>query len=196
MKKIKLFLDYIRCIRNRKEFDKYSVHGEDLVVRYTSHCKSNDKNNITIGNGCEIKGKLLSYGNGKISIGDNLFMSFNSIIGSMESVTIGNDVIISTDVRIFDNNNHPVSPEARIKMSHGDFYGELWTWKYAEHKSIIIEDNVWIGEYAAILKGVKIGKGSIVASHSVVTKDVPEYVIVAGNPAKVVKKINMEENNE
>lgn len=75
-------------------------------------------------------------------------------------------------------------------MSHDDFYGPLWTWKYADHKPVVIGDNVWIGEYAAILKGVTIGRGSIVASHSVVTKNVPEYVIVAGNPARVVKKLD------
>lgn len=107
----------------------------------------------------------------------------------MESITIGNDVIISSDVRIFDNNNHPTSPKMRREMSHSDFYGDLWTWKYADHKPVTICDNVWIGEYAAILKGVTVGKGSIVASHSVVTKDVPEYSIVAGNPARVVKKL-------
>ena len=107
----------------------------------------------------------------------------------MEAVTIGNDVIIATNVRIFDNNNHPTSPTQREMMSHNDFYGELWTWKYAEHKPVVIGDNVWIGEFSAILKGVTIGKGSIVASHSVVTKDVPPYVIVAGNPARVVKRL-------
>ena len=115
-------------------------------------------------------------------------MGYRSLIGAMDSVTIGNDVIIASDVRIFDNNNHPTDPEQRKKMSQSDFYGELWTWKYAEHKPIEIDDNVWIGEFSAILKGVHIG-GAIVASHSVVTKDVPPNRIVAGNPAKVVKKL-------
>ena len=187
--RIKAILDYIRCYKNRREFDKCSVHGDDLVVRFTSHCSSRCRENIVIGQGCEIKGKLVSYEEGKITIGNNVFVSFSSYIGAMDSVTIGDDVIISTNVRIFDNNNHPTSPEARRKMSHSDFYGDLWSWKYADHKPVVIGDNVWIGEYAAIMKGVTIGKGSIVASHSVVTKDVPEYTIVAGNPARVVKKL-------
>ena len=58
---------------------------------------------------------------------------------------------------------------------------------------IVIEDNVWIGEYSAVLKGVTIGEGAIVASHSGVTKDVPSYSIVAGNPAQVVKKLEHDE---
>lgn len=186
---IKQFLDYIRCSKNRKQFEKHCIHGSDLKVRFTSHCTSKNRNDIIIGNHCEIKGRLTSFEGGKIQIGDNCFMNFSSLIGAMDSVTIGDNVIIATNVRIFDNNNHPTSPAMREKMSQGDFYGDLWTWRYAEHKPVVIGDNVWIGEYSTILKGVTIGKGSIVASHSVVTKDVPEYTIVAGNPAKVVKKL-------
>ena len=166
-----------------------SVHASDLDVRFTSHCTAQNKYDIVIGKRREIKGQLFSFEGGKILIGNNVFMNYNSFIGSMEAVTIGNDVIIATNVRIFDNNNHPTSPTQREMMSHNDFYGELWTWKYAEHKPVVIGDNVWIGEFSAILKGVTIGKGSIVASHSVVTKDVPPYVIVAGNPARVVKRL-------
>lgn len=189
MKVIKKVFNHIRTFKNRREFAMNSVHASDLVVRFTSHCTAQNKYDIVIGKRCEIKGQLFSFEGGKILIGNNVFMNYNSFIGSMEAVTIGNDVIIATNVRIFDNNNHPTSPTQREMMSHNDFYGELWTWKYAEHKPVVIGDNVWIGEFSAILKGVTIGKGSIVASHSVVTKDVPPYVIVAGNPARVVKKL-------
>ena len=189
MKVIKKVFNHIRTFKNRREFAMNSVHASDLVVRFTSHCSAQNKYDIVIGKRCEIKGQLFSFEGGKILIGNNVFMNYNSFIGSMEAVTIGNDVIIATNVRIFDNNNHPTSPTQREMMSHNDFYGELWTWKYAEHKPVVIGDNVWIGEFSAILKGVTIGKGSIVASHSVVTKDVPPYVIVAGNPARVVKRL-------
>ena len=189
MKVIKKVFNHIRTFKNRREFAMNSVHASDLVVRFTSHCTAQNKYDIVIGKRCEIKGQLFSLEGGKILIGNNVFMNYNSFIGSMEAVTIGNDVIIATNVRIFDNNNHPTSPTQREMMSHNDFYGELWTWKYAEHKPVVIGDNVWIGEFSAILKGVTIGKGSIVASHSVVTKDVPPYVIVAGNPARVVKRL-------
>ena len=58
---------------------------------------------------------------------------------------------------------------------------------------VIIEDNVWIGDKATILSGVKIGKGAIVAANAVVTKDVPAYSVVAGNPAKIIRKVNDED---
>ena len=53
--------------------------------------------------------------------------------------------------------------------------------------SVIIDDNVWIGEMTCILPGVSIGKGSIIGSNSVVTKDIPAYCMAAGNPAVVIK---------
>ena len=108
----------------------------------------------------------------------------------MERITIGSYVIISNHVTIYDNNNHPTDPELRIKMCESGFYSEMWSWRYSSHKPVVIQDNVWIGEYASILKGVTVGKGSIVASHAVVTKDVRPYTIVAGNPAREVKELN------
>jgi len=72
-------------------------------------------------------------------------------------------------------------------MSKSGFYGDLWHAKHSDYAPIKIHDNVWIGERAIILKGVTIGKGAIIAIGAVVTKDVPEYAIVAGNPARIVK---------
>ena len=74
-------------------------------------------------------------------------------------------------------------------MCEAGFYGDEWDWKYSDQKNVIIEDNVWIGERSTILKGVHIGKGSIIACDSVVTKDVPEYSVAAGNPAQTVKRL-------
>ena len=118
--------------------------------------------------------------------------ALESVIGSVRSIRIGDCVIFSNHVHIYDNNNHPTDPEIRRKMCMAGFDGDAWKWKYADSAPIVIEDNVWIGEYAAVLKGVTIGEGAIVASHAVVTEDVPPYTIVAGNPARVVKEIGHE----
>lgn len=145
-------LRHMRAIKNRIEFKKNSLYGSKLTVWNTSHVVSDCKSDVVIGNHCDIKGTLCSYGGGKIVIGDNLFLGYRSYIGAMDHVTIGNNVIISSDVRIFDNNNHPTSPSLRLKMSQSDFYCDLWQWKYSDHKPVVIQDNVWIGEYSAILK--------------------------------------------
>ena len=61
-----------------------------------------------------------------------------------------------------------------------------------EAKKVVIENGCWIGEKVSILPGVRIGKRSIVAANAVVTKSIPQYSIVAGIPAKVIKKYNFE----
>ena len=73
------------------------------------------------------------------------------------------------------------------------FHTDAWRWTHSDSKPITIEDNVWIGENAVILKGVQIGRGSIIACNAVVTKDVPPYTIAAGNPARIVKDIPHED---
>lgn len=190
IKKIKIKI--LESIKKR-QFDKYSVWGEGTKFDCTSGCQngSMQANNIKIGKHCMIRGLISTCGNGKIVIGDRSYIGGGVRIGSVKSIVIGNDVIIAGDTHVYDNNNHPTDPKERLKMTQsGDFFGELWSWEKADNKPIIIEDNVWIGERCAILKGVKIGKGAIVGCNSVVTHDIPEYTIVAGNPAKIVKYIS------
>ena len=170
-------------------FRKFAIIGSDFHVKHCSNCYADYPGKIKIGNHCEIAGSLVSQDDGRISIGDYTVVRENSIIGSIYSISIGNYCIISNNIHIYDNNNHPTSPELRKEMCKNGFVGELWRWFYAEHAPIVVEDNVWIGERSTILKGVTIGEGSIVASNSVVTKNVPPYTIVAGNPAKVVKNL-------
>lgn len=126
---------------------------------------------------------------GGFKIGCNSTIRDNSEISSAISIVIGRFVIISNHVTIKDNNSHPADPEIRKKMCLKGFYAAEWSNSKAEKSPINISDNVWIGERAVILKGVHIGAGSIVACDSVVVKDVPEYIIVAGDPAKIVKQI-------
>lgn len=170
----------------------------DQNVRFDENAKctnkTGEKGNIQIGRNCMIRCQITAVGNGKITIGNNTYIGDKSRIGAIQDIRIGNDVMISSEVHILDNNNHPTSPEQRLQMTQSaDFYGELWSWTKSEHAPVIICDNVWIGERCTILKGVTIGKGSIIGANSVITHDVPDYVIAAGNPAKVVKYLLPEE---
>lgn len=106
-----------------------------------------------------------------LKIGDNSRVNGAHISVSKE-VIIGQNVRISPYVLIMDDDFHKVE----------DHFSE------GEKMSIIIGDNVWIASKATILKGVKIGEGAVVAAGAVVTKDVPAYTVVAGVPAKIIKR--------
>ena len=186
-----IIIDWLRRRKSIKTFKKNATLGKNIKFGCTGRCTnlSGDPQRISIGEDSFVMGSLYVSKNGKITISDHFYLGNNSFIGSETDIRIGRCVIISNDVRIYDNNNHPTSPESREKMSLNGFSNDNWAWHHAESAPVVIEDNVWIGQYSTILKGVTIGKGSIVATRAVVTKDVPPYTIVAGNPAKVVKNI-------
>jgi acetyltransferase-like isoleucine patch superfamily enzyme len=149
---------------------------------------------ISIGAGSYVDCIMVTKGSGRISIGEKCWIGGggSTAIGAVFSISIGSYAMISNNVHIFDNNNHPTDPAARMRMCTGGFFNDAWEWVHAEAAQIVIGENVWIGEFATVLKGVTVGRGSIVAAHAVVTKDVPEYCIVAGNPAKIVKRLPTE----
>lgn len=115
----------------------------------------------------------------EIKIGDNVFFNSRTHISAINKMEIGNGVLTGSDVLICDNNhggsNHDellIPPQKRKLYSKG---------------SIIIEDNVWIGDKAVVLGGVTIGTGSVIGACSVVTKDIPPYSVAVGNPARIIK---------
>ena len=184
-----MLINKLKSARKRCLFHKRANVGRNLIVCPRSNCYSGKKDNISIGNDCLIYGPIYAMDNGVVTIGDHTCIFEKSFIGSIQSVKIGNCVIISNHVKIYDNNNHPTDPQIRHDMCMKGFTGEDWSWSKAAKASVVIEDDVWIGEYASVMKGVTIGRGSVVATHSVVTKDVPPYSVVAGNPARVVKHL-------
>lgn len=164
--------------------------GPGLEIGPTASCfNAGPKENIRIGDHVTIYGRLETQENGTIQIGDYTNIRFNSHIGAVGKVTIGRHVIISNNVYIYDNNNHPTSPKRRRQLTEDRFGPLLNSWANAAFAPVLIEDNVWIGFGAVILKGVTIGRGSIIGAHAVVTNCVPPFSVVAGNPAVVVKKI-------
>jgi len=187
-------IQYLRRVRNLRRFKK-ACHIEDgFSCGVSSNCfnESGKREAIRIGQNVEIMGSLIVMGEGRIQIGSYTTIRYSSAIESSIGIEIGSYVIISNNVHITDNNNHPTSPLKRLELSKSGFNGELWHWRHSECKPVKIGDNVWIGRFVSILKGVSIGEGAIVASNAVVTHDVPAYTIVAGNPAKIVKHLEKE----
>lgn len=112
----------------------------------------------------------------RIAVGRNVRLNGTTIQAS-RSVVIGNDCILG-DANLMDTDMHPLSvdrrhnPEAEVRTA-----------------PIVLERNVWVGGQAAVLPGVRIGENSVVGFRAVVTGDVPPNVVVAGNPARVVRSL-------
>lgn len=153
-----------------------------------------EQGSVEIGCDCFLDGQLYTREGGTIKIGKNCSFRSNTFIGSLNKITIGNNVFGAENVFICDNNNHPISPILRKKMSSTPPNTELWKWNKSTvaHAPIIIENNVWIGRHAMIFKGVTIGEGCVVAAGAIVTKSFPSYTIIGGNPAKILKYIDHE----
>lgn len=118
-----------------------------------------------------------SFKDSSLSIGSNTYIGEgNNIRAAGGTISIGNDCLISQHVTIVAS-NHGIEKEILIRK-------QAWS---TTNNFVTINDDVWIGAGSIILPGVIVGKGAIIAAGSVVTKSIPEYAIVAGNPAKVLK---------
>ncbi len=118
-------------------------------------------------------------GGGKVVCSDNVNINAETMFVAFKDITIGENSTLAYRVLILTSAN-PNAPYSRL----AEVYPPI-------HKEVHIGDNCWIGAGAIILPGVTIGNGSVVAAGSVVTKDVPDDVMVAGVPAIVKKYLNV-----
>lgn len=114
-----------------------------------------------------------------IEIGQNFYSNYNLVILDCAKVTIGDNVLIGPNVSIY-TAGHPL-------------HHELRNLDYEYAFPVSIGHNVWIGGNVVINPGISIGDNSVIGSGSVLTKDIPENVIAAGNPCKVLRKITDED---
>ncbi|WP_240221527.1 sugar O-acetyltransferase [Rheinheimera hassiensis] len=113
-----------------------------------------------------------------IKTGTKVFFNFNCVVLDVAPVHIGNNVFFGPAVQIY-TVNHPLNAAQRRTLIE-------------QALPVTIEDDVWVGGGAILLPGVTIGKGSVVAAGSVVTKDVPAGVVAGGNPCRVIKAVSDE----
>jgi len=117
-----------------------------------------------------------------IYIGDRFYANFDCILLDGGEIHLGDDVLFGPRVGIF-TTNHATDPKERVA---GGCYS----------KNVVIEDKVWVGANVTINQGVTIGKNTIIGSGSVVTKSIPENVIAAGNPCRVLRGITEEDKTD
>ena len=133
----------------------------------------------SIGEKCHVMQPFTCDYGSNIRIGDRTFLNYDVLILDGAPVTIGNDVLIGPRVCIY-TAAHPIDPDVRST-------------ELLQAAPVRICDKVWIGGSAVINPGVTVGEGSIVGSGSVVTRDVPPYVVAAGNPCRVIRQITDED---
>lgn len=118
-----------------------------------------------------------------ITIGNGCVIGIRNSFAAIESITIGNNVLFAGYVHITDHSHgyeditKPITPQQLVSKG-----------------PVIIDDDCWLGFGCEILSGVHIGQHCVVAARAVVTKNVPSYSIVAGNPARIIKRYNLETN--
>lgn len=154
----------------------------DSQMRQKKKCK------VTIGHHSMVNGKIIFEREGaSVQIGDNTFIGSSGLICSKQ-ITVGNDVLIAWGCTVVDHNSHATQFSLREK-DVSEWMAGRKDWSHVAQEEVVICDKSWIGFNSIILKGVVVGKGAIVGAGSVVTKDVPPWTIVGGNPAQVIREL-------
>lgn len=161
-----------------------SLYGIPVIYRFGN-------SEIEIGDHTDIKSSFLSSllgfyqrtiivakNNAKIKIGEYAGIAASTIY-AMKEITIGPHTMIGPNTKIFDTDFHPVDPEARLKADDSR----------VSIKPVVIGSNVFIGCNCIILKGTRIGDNSVIGAGSVVSGQFPDNVLIAGNPAVIIRQI-------
>jgi len=189
MNPLKRFVKYLLVRRFAWRYSCH-VHPEGRIEPNNHHIKDS----IVVGAHTHVRGHLSTFGHGgHLVIGSYCYIGEYSKVWSAGKLTIGDRVLIAHNVSIFDSNTHPMNANER----HLQFVDIITKGHPAEinlhEEPVVIEDDVWIGCNSVVLKGVTIGRGAVVGAGSVVTKNVPPYVVVGGNPARVVRELTSDE---
>jgi acetyltransferase-like isoleucine patch superfamily enzyme len=157
----------------------YHKKGKGSCIRKRTRLDVAPWNKFELGANSTIEDfSAINNGVGSVIIGDRTKIGLsNTIIGP---VTIGNDIRLAQNITLSGLNHNYQDVNTPIHVQG------------VNTSPIVIEDETWIGANVVVLAGVKVGRHSIIAAGSVVTKDIPAYSVAVGNPARVVKKYNPE----
>jgi acetyltransferase-like isoleucine patch superfamily enzyme len=199
---IRNLLIRIKCILVNKLLSPIFERGRILKYKFLSTCNSVKgspncigpvlikglgnvvfNENVTIGvkdspyfysTYCYVEARYL---NSIINIGKNVYLNNNAcLISEGEGIFLGSNILIGPNFTAFDSDFHAINPRERLQGT-------------PKTAKVEIDDNVFIGSNVTVLKGINIGKNSVIASNSVVSKSIPANVIAGGNPCKVLKEI-------
>ena len=186
---VKATAQYVQLRRFERRFSCRIHPGGEILAK-----NRKERGSITVGAGTHIRGQLFTFGHGgQITMGSYCYVGDNSKLWSAVRLSIGDRVLIGHNSSIFDCDTHPLNARERHRQ-----YLEIITTGHPldinlHEEPVSIEDDVWIGCNVVVLKGVTIGRAAVIGAGSIVTHDVPPYVLVAGNPARVVRDLAPDE---
>ena len=201
MIQLKKILNFINSKRNNHIIRKYSLIHSSVINRGIKlRCDNplTDKVYLKIQKDSIVSGEFIfESSTGQITIGCHSYIGGGRFI-SKNKIEIGDNVTIAWGGVIYDHDSHSLDYTERRKDIDDELYdirkGRNFilnkNWQVVNSKPIKICNDAWIGMNVTILKGVTVGEGAIVGACSVVTRDVPAWTVVAGNPAKIVKQLN------
>lgn len=150
-------------------------------------------NRLAVGKGSILQASVsFEKDNAELLVGSNTFVGASHLVCAVR-IEIGDDVQVSWGCTIIDSDLHAISWSKRRNDAHEWWYNGRKDWSHVLSKPVKLGNKCWLGTHVIVVKGVEIGEGAVVAAGSVVTKDVPPWTIVGGNPAKVVRTIPADE---
>lgn len=207
LRKIKDLIDLryqVRKRRLKKALAKYAAIGKDTILTREFELnlfRPKNKQYLKVGEKSYLSCKVnFESEEGFVKIGNYCYIGPSTLI-SRSGITIEDYVTIAWGGYIYDHDSHSLDYRERMLDNerqmedalNGRLFIQSKDWSVVNSKPIVIRKNAWIGMNVIILKGVEIGEGAIVGAGSVVTKDVPAWTVVAGNPARVIKALNRDE---
>ena len=171
--------DAVRFHKSHLTFSEHNAQviiGRDANIHNMRIVMARDSV-LEIGAGCVLSGYISVGADSRVSVGDGTTVTGQAKIRAVEatSITIGRDCMFASNNVVRTNDGHPIY-DARTRE------------RINRSASIAIEDHVWLADDAVVLKGVTIGRASVVAMRSLVTRSIPANVICAGSPAKVIRE--------
>lgn len=153
-----------------------------------------DRKNVRLAGDGVIRGVLKVEATAKLEIGRYVYIGDGTIISAQQHISIGDSTLVAHGVQIFDNNSHPTNAAQReLQFQRMIGYKQRKGPIEIDAAAVSIGRRAWIGLNSIVMKGVSIGDDTIVAAGSVVVASLPEGVIAAGNPARVVRELTPEE---
>lgn len=173
----------------RRQFRPQDSIADDVDFQALVDRRDNGLGRLTIGPGSVVHGHVsIVRDSAEVRIGSNCYVNRGTVIWADDRVTIGNDVLISFCCVIADSDGHNLALSRR-QHDVAKLRKRWATVLDPAIRPVTIEDGAWMGAYCIVLKGVRVGRGAIVGAGSVVTRDVPDWTIVGGNPARLIREI-------